>query len=425
MPSTNDLFNSGPLASSLPGGGFQDIMSGGGSNPLSFAGSLPGGGFDDIFPGMGGISNDALGGLFNFSPGGGGGGAGDIFKSVARFDPILGGLFGGDEDKPKKPYWQRLANREWAQGNAVLSAFNRLYEPTLALAQRSAADYGRLWRAQSNEQLAHELTSATAKRSGDLADYSRLGPEYIRMMRESNPLLGQIYDSAQSDLRLGTDLDPETAHQIQESVRKAQAARGFGLGPSDVFQEAVTTAGFGDQYRRGLKQERLGNAYNAAGLFGDVFQATTGRPSQSPAPVGSNIEGPRIGTQWDDLLSYGIGRETQGRNLRAANSAANKAMIGQIVGGLLGAAGGAAGALCWVAREVFGEDNPQWQLFRQWLIEHSPDRFYAWYLTHGERFADRLKDPARANTKARLRVWMEAKIAELRGQPVRKRKGQS
>src|SRR4051812_854813 len=42
---------------------------------------------------------------------------------------------------------------------------------------------------------------------------------------------------------------------------------------------------------------------------------------------------------------------------------------------------------CWVARAVYGEDNPRWLLFRDWLTQDSPAWFHALYLRHGERFA--------------------------------------
>ncbi len=326
-----------------------------------------------------------------------------------KLDPIggalFGGLFGGSK-KSRAPYYKRLANREWAQGNAVLSAFTSLYEPTLALARRSAADYGDLWRRASNEQLSHELKSITAKRTGDLADYAKLGPEYIRMMRESNPILGDLYDSAQNEWKLGTQFDPGMESELENQIRQGQAARGMGLGPADVYQEALQKSEFGQR----LKQGRRANAMDAAGLFGDVFQATTGRPAQSPAPQGTGIEAPKVGTNWDDLLSYGVNREIQGRNLSAAKDNANKQMWGQIIGGLLGAAGGAAGA-CWVARAVFGVHNPKWRMFRVWLFTRAPEKFRSWYIQHGERFAAKLR--RRPQTKLRLRRWMEEKIREL------------
>src|SRR5690349_20225766 len=94
-----------------------------------------------------------------------------IVKAFSHGDPIFGSIFGGGDKKPRAPYWQRLANREWAQGNAVLSAYDKLYEPTLALQRRQAADYGDLYRKAAHETLAHNVTSNRTIREADLADY--------------------------------------------------------------------------------------------------------------------------------------------------------------------------------------------------------------------------------------------------------------
>lgn len=44
--------------------------------------------------------------------------------------------------------------------------------------------------------------------------------------------------------------------------------------------------------------------------------------------------------------------------------------------------------MCWVARAIYGEDNPQWIVFRTWLVLYAPSWFRELYTTYGERFAD-------------------------------------
>ena len=45
------------------------------------------------------------------------------------------------------------------------------------------------------------------------------------------------------------------------------------------------------------------------------------------------------------------------------------------------------GGICWVAREVYGEENPNWLLFRAWLLTEAPIWLRDTYATHGEAFA--------------------------------------
>jgi hypothetical protein len=43
--------------------------------------------------------------------------------------------------------------------------------------------------------------------------------------------------------------------------------------------------------------------------------------------------------------------------------------------------------ICWVARAVYGVENPRWVLFRAWLLEDSPRWLRTLYLRHGRAFA--------------------------------------
>ena len=47
----------------------------------------------------------------------------------------------------------------------------------------------------------------------------------------------------------------------------------------------------------------------------------------------------------------------------------------------------ALGSLCWVAREVYGEDDLRWTQFRYWLLTDAPKWLLRAYATHGEAVA--------------------------------------
>lgn len=66
-----------------------------------------------------------------------------------------------------------------------------------------------------------------------------------------------------------------------------------------------------------------------------------------------------------------------------------------------------AAGMCWVAREVYGKDNPEWLQFREWVIGYSPNWFYKAYNKYGERMAAVVaKVPA---LKVIIRPFMDAK----------------
>jgi hypothetical protein len=102
-----------------------------------------------------------------------------------------------------------------------------------------------------------------------------------------------------------------------------------------------------------------------------------------------------------------------------ARAGAQGAMMGGLMSGLGSAFGGLAGGAgaagsfsklfgCWVAREVYGESNPRWMMFREWLVMKSPSWFKKLYFKHGEGFAAWLKNKPRI--KNLIRKWMDSRI---------------
>lgn len=65
--------------------------------------------------------------------------------------------------------------------------------------------------------------------------------------------------------------------------------------------------------------------------------------------------------------------------------------------------------VCWVARAVYGETNPRWIQFRQWLLGEAPSWFRNLYIAHGERFARWIAP--HPGVKSVIRRWMDRVIA--------------
>jgi hypothetical protein len=83
---------------------------------------------------------------------------------------------------------------------------------------------------------------------------------------------------------------------------------------------------------------------------------------------------------------------------------------GGAAGGVPGAAGGGGiGGICWVAREVYGDRDPRWLLFRGWLLTDAPDWLRRLYISEGRSFAAWLHDKPAA--KAAVRWLMDRAIA--------------
>ena len=106
--------------------------------------------------------------------------------------------------------------------------------------------------------------------------------------------------------------------------------------------------------------------------------------------------------------SGGIGGQPQ----NVGGGGMNNAGMG-IGGGGMG--GNPFGGVCWVAREVYGPENPQWMLFRAWLLTDAPEVLRDAYIAHGEDFAAWIADKPvmKAAVKAAMDQVVERYEAEM------------
>ena len=213
--------------------------------------------------------------------------------------------------------------------------------------------------------------------------------------------LQQRADLVQSDV----DLRSALANQAQ-----LQQANQFGVGAT------MDAERLNEQLRQ---QGTLGYVQAAGNLAAledrttlDPFRAVLGRGGGQSLQTGQSV----LGT-----AGYGLGSgpqfinpesglgfiQNQNTNLMNMYSAKTQADADKFEG-LTSAAATAALAACWVAREVYGVDNPAWVSFRYWMLNVSPPWFRATYLKYGERFAQFISDKPRL--KARIRMWMDSKI---------------
>jgi len=184
------------------------------------------------------------------------------------------------------------------------------------------------------------------------------------------------------------------------------------------YQNYIQNLGQGSQlFNQGLAADR---GY-AMGLVGarqatasDPFQAILGRGSNA-AQMGfaqqqfaqgmAGQQGPQL---FDPNAGINLALQQNANlgNYNASTYGARAGAQGAIIGGAFQGIGSAIG--CWVAREVFGEDNPKWLYFRAWLYTKAPKWFLKLYLKHGEQFAAFIKN--KPMLKSVIRMWMNGRI---------------
>ncbi len=103
----------------------------------------------------------------------------------------------------------------------------------------------------------------------------------------------------------------------------------------------------------------------------------------------------------NDVFGTGYNAATGARIASGNDAAAKQASWLGLIGNIF---------KCWIAREVYGAENPQWKIFRSWLENKAPTWFHDLYLEHGETLAEFIKD--KPTFKAAIRTWMDARIEE-------------
>jgi hypothetical protein len=289
---------------------------------------------------------------------------------------------------------------------------------------------------------------------------------------ETEQLRKTIEEEAMNQLRLGSTIGAEERRGYEQAIRGAQTARGniFGLGPA--VQEAAQIGAAGEQrklarfgaaqqflgsgetsgaakardilLREGIQQNRLGAAagFIAGGpSIGNLAQARTAQQqgamqgyiqANQALPGGFNQQAstasnfyqtvdPGIpvaltgefnklyNTQSNYLANtYGAQVDALSR-VAVANSTPNYLSAGADIFKGVGSLGGTAGIFaCWVAREVYGADNPKWLEFREWMFTKASDNLRNFYLEYGERIAKSIRN--KPKIKAIIRKWMDSKI---------------
>jgi len=257
------------------------------------------------------------------------------------------------------------------------------------------------------------------QRAEDVAALERFAPQVVEAYRGADPYSTRLAElaQAQAERAYGRAAAPITEEERRE-VEQSVLARS-GIDPIAQADRSAVEMALG---RRGLRQQQeqfaagLGQGAFAQqrALAGDIGATILGRPSAAiglggqmlgqaqqgaAGAMGPQLFDPNAGVnlamaQRQDEIGL-LGAQAQAD---AARSAGISSGLGSIAGGIL----------CWVAREVYGAQNPKWVLFRNWLLVDSPSWFRNLYIRHGERFAKFISNKPRL--KNLIRKWMDTKI---------------
>jgi hypothetical protein len=263
------------------------------------------------------------------------------------------------------------------------------------------------------------------QRESDVAALREYAPQVVEAYREADPRSAALADLAQQQAETlyaeaEGELSPERRRIAEQAARQASLARGRIGDESSIAAEILGR----EQFKSGLRAEARQAGAGAFGqqrqMAGDVGMTILGRPSAAiglggqmlgqaqagaAGPMGPQLFDPNVG------INMAMQQRSQDINLMGAQAQADASRSAGLMGGLGAIGGGLLGntsLFCWVAREVYGVDNPKWLQFREWMLEDSPSWFRSLYIKYGERFAKFISN--KPLLKTIIRKWMNTRI---------------
>jgi hypothetical protein len=283
--------------------------------------------------------------------------------------------------------------------------------------------------ATTRQAAALERETLAAQRAADIGDVEKYGARATSALRAADPYSARMAElsqqAAETAYASSNQVTPEQMRLAQQQARSAGLARGRIGDQSSIAAEILGREDILARRRAEAAQAgQLAFGMNRA-ISADPFQAILGRQSGAMGygaqqmgmaqQLGSQAIGPRavdynaglnLAMQnQKNLGSYQTAIFGSQAQVAGANAQARGAMIGGAFQGLGSAFG------CWVAREVYGETNPKWLLFREWLTSNAPKWFQNIYIKHGEKFASWIAN--KPILKSIIRKWMDSRIAVL------------
>jgi len=315
----------------------------------------------------------------------------------------------------------QLLNQGFGMGQQRLGMAGNIYGQDLSRSQANASMQQQAALANQQAFLSSGQANQQAQMQAQLANQQaglNVGQSNQQALMQSqlaNQQAGLTVGQANQQAMMQSQLANQQANLGASESNRANAQQ--------QYQNYIQNLGQGSQlFNQGLAADR---GY-AMGLVGarqatasDPFQAILGRGSNA-AQMGfaqqqfaqgmAGQQGPQL---FDPNAGINLALQQNANlgNYNASTYGARAGAQGAIVGGLfqgLGAIGGGIAAGCWVAREVFGENNPKWLYFRAWLYTKAPKWFLKLYLKHGEQFAAFIKN--KPMLKSVIRMWMNGRI---------------
>lgn len=218
------------------------------------------------------------------------------------------------------------------------------------------------------------------------------------------PALAEATQRQQAGLQYGLNAQQQA---FQQALARGQAEQGR-LQAATAIQAGQAQLGAGALGQLQAAQAPVLQAFYKQPILQGQVGASQNMGMQMQQQAGPQYFNPESQTGMSSIFGA-YNAQTQLAAAQAqANAGKQSGMMGMI-GSLGGTAIGALGAFCWVAREVYGAENPKWLQFREWMLTNADDDLFDAYVAHGPKVAEFISD--KPELKQMIKTWMDSKIS--------------
>lgn len=260
------------------------------------------------------------------------------------------------------------------------------------------------------------LQEANQSAERDKAVLAGSGQDLINQLLASQKTIDPEFFStraatADSINKLLASIDPTGAlsgserSEVERSLGQEGNRRGIANAPSSLATvENATRYGKAGADKALKNQSALSQAIAAATAFlpnsrvgFDPYKVATGKDSTNSgankfvgitSPTGNTANSQASGmlNSSTQLQTTQMGIDAQKKDWADYMNQITSSMkdIGSVAGGVAG--------MCWLARRVYGGNNPKWLMFREWLLTKAPNKLKNLYMLNAEKIAGKINN---------------------------------
>jgi hypothetical protein len=391
----------------------------------------------------------------------------NALTSIAKTDPTQAAITTGLENSYNQTLAKVQAQQNTPAANALNPALQAAYLKSIqqgdAAQQQALAAYNDPKAAALRAQTQAAYGSALGGAQNDYSLGTKLDPalqreiqQYVRgaqVARGNDEGGAQTVQEAMTQGSAGLALRQQRLQALESATQPASAYNGQQqqfLGQQQAYAGATQQAASGflqaqQQYLQQVQQQAAGYLGSGQTKYGQATTYLNNAINQQAAalggyPIQQNAQqmppsylyiNPAAGNTFSQgtqgFMQQGVGATT-GSPGSTFPTGAVAGGVGTVLGGLIGSLFGGVGAIpgaaiggavgtaagagiqgfCWIAREVFGGEDPKWLIFRDWMRVCAPQWLRLLYAANGQVLAGRIKNKPRI--KRMLKAWMESAL---------------